>query len=207
MLMTWHKGREIVTANRSQAEGAMRDFIEQLDAAASSRSSHVPGVGVFLNPDLQTTPLALRANVEHNHVLHDHVIIVSVRIERVPHVPDSERVVAEPKIMFSGATGDPLGAPAERITVLTLRFGFLDEPDVPSALRLAAERHLIAGDPDIDDATYFLSQLTIVPSDAPGMAAWRKKLFVTMARNAADPVRYFRLPDTRTFTTSGRVQL
>jgi KUP system potassium uptake protein len=206
MLMTWHKGRAIITAKRSQTEGEMRNFIEQLDAQDFPVQS-VPGVGVFLNQDLQTAPLALRANVDHNHVLHDHVIIASVQIQRAPHVPDPERVVVEPKILFSGATGDPLGATAQRITLLTLRFGFLDEPDVPSALRLAAERHLIAGDPNIDDATYFLSQTTILPSDAPGMAAWRKKLFVAMDRNAADPVQYFRLPDTQTFTTSGRVQL
>jgi len=206
LLITWRKGRSIVAAKRSKAEGDMRDFIEQLDAQGFPVQI-VPGVGVFLNPNLQTAPLALRANVDHNHVLHDHVIIVSVQIERLPHVPDSERIVAEPKILFSGATGDPLGAAAQRITLLTVRFGFLDEPDVPSALRLAAELHLIAGDPDIDHATYFLSHITIVPSSAPGMAAWRKKLFVTMARNAAGPAQYFRLPDTRTLTTSGRIQL
>jgi KUP system potassium uptake protein len=206
MLMTWHKGRAIMTAKHSETQGEMRDFIEQLDAHDFPVQS-VPGVGVFLNENLQTVPLALRANVDHNHVLHDHVIIVSVQIERVPHVPDPERIVAEPKVLFSGATGDPLGATAQSITLLTLRFGFLDEPDVPSALRLAAARHLIAGDPNIDQATYFLSQITILPSDASGMAAWRKKLFITMARNAGDPVKYFRLPDTQTFTTSGRVQL
>jgi KUP system potassium uptake protein len=206
MLMTWHKGRAIMTAKQGQAQGEMRDFIEQLDAQDFPVQS-VPGVGVFLNENLEAVPLALRANVDHNHVLHDHVIIASVQIQRVPHVPDSERVVAEPKVLFSGATGDPLGATAQGITLLNLRFGFLDEPDVPSALRLAAERHLIAGDPNIDHATYFLSQITVLPSDGSGMAAWRKKLFVTMARNAADPVQYFRLPDTQTFTTSGRVQL
>jgi KUP system potassium uptake protein len=166
----------------------------------------VPGVGVFFNPNLQATPLALRANVEHNHVLHDHVILVSVQIERVPHVPDAERVLAEPRIMFSGATGDPLDRITD-IAALTIRFGFLDEPDVPSALRFAAERHLIEGPPDLDQATYFVSQITIVPTDAPGMVAWRKKIFVTMARNAANPAEYFRLPDKQTFTTSGRIRL
>jgi KUP system potassium uptake protein len=109
--------------------------------------------------------------------------------------------------MFSGATGDPLDLPAESITALTLRFGFLDEPDIPAALRLAVERHLIEGAPDVDGATYFLSQITIVPTDAPGMNPWRKKLFVTMARNAANPAEYFRLPDSQTVTMSGRVDL
>jgi KUP system potassium uptake protein len=206
VLMTWQRGREIVTANRSRAEGSLRDFVEEL----SEQDWHVRpvhGVGVFLSQNLQTTPLALRANVERNHVLHDHVILVSVQFERVPHVTDNERVVPGPKILYSGATGDPLGASAERITSVTLRFGYLDEPDVPSALRLSAERHVIDGGAEIDAATYFLSQITIVPTSAPDMGAWTKRLFVMMARNAASPAEYFRLPDDRTVTTGGRIQL
>jgi KUP system potassium uptake protein len=206
LLMTWHKGREIVTVNRSKAEGLLQDFIEQI-SAPDSAIRQVPGVGVFLNPDLRATPLALRSNVERNHVLHDHVLIVSVQIERKPHVPDSERFQTEPKILYSGATGDPLGPYAERITLMTLHFGFLDAPDVPAALRLAARERAIDGDPDLDDAIYFLSRVAIARTDAPGMAPWRKQLFIAMARNAANPAEYFRLPDNRTVTTSGRIGL
>jgi KUP system potassium uptake protein len=206
LLMTWHKGRQIVTANRSSAEGPLRDFIEHLDTQ-DFPVSQVPGVGVFLNRNLRSTPLALRANVERNHVLPAQVIIVSVQIEQVPHVPDAERVRVEPRIMFSGATGDPLDLPVDSITGVTIRFGFLDEPDVPSALRLAAEHRSIEGTPDVDHATYFLSQITIVPTDAPGMSGWRKRLFVTMSRNAANPAEYFRLPDDQTVTTSARIEL
>jgi KUP system potassium uptake protein len=109
--------------------------------------------------------------------------------------------------MFSGSTGDPLDLPAERITAVTLRYGFLDQPDIPSALRLAAADELIGGAPDIDEATYFLSQITIVPTDAPGMSTWRKKLFLAMARNAVGPAEYFKLPDDQTVTMSGRIDL
>jgi KUP system potassium uptake protein len=205
LLMTWHKGREIVTTNRSSAEGPLRDFIEHLDTQ-DFPVSQVPGVGVFLNRNLRSTPLALRANVERNHVLPAKVIVVSVQIEQVPHVPDAERLRVEPRIMFSGATGDPLDLPVDSITGVTIRFGFLDEPDVPSALRLAAQHRLIEGMPDVDRATYFLSQITIVPTDAPGMSGWRKRLFVTMSRNAANPAEYFRLPDDQTVTTSARIE-
>ena len=117
LLMTWRKGREIVNANRSTADGSLRDFLEGL-GAQDFPVRRVPGIGVFLNPNLQVTPFALRANVERNHVLHDHVIIVSVQIERVPHVPDAERVLAETRILYSGATGDPLELAAD-ITALT----------------------------------------------------------------------------------------
>jgi KUP system potassium uptake protein len=108
--------------------------------------------------------------------------------------------------MFSGATGDPLEFAAD-ISALTLRFGFLDEPDVPSALRLASGRELIEGVANVDEATYFLSESTIVPTHAPGMAVWRKKAFVAMARNAANPAEYFRLPDNQTVRMSWRIQL
>jgi KUP system potassium uptake protein len=206
ILMTWYKGRETVATNRDTAEGSLRDFIEQL-GVKSFPVWPVSGVGVFLNENLHTTPLALRANVERNHVLHNQVIIVSVQTEAVPHVSDADRVRAETRIMFSGATGDPLDLPAERITAVTLRYGFLDQPDIPSALRLAAADELIGGAPDIDEATYFLSQITIVPTDAPGMSTWRKKLFLAMARNAVGPAEYFKLPDDQTVTMSGRIDL
>jgi len=204
-LMTWRKGREIVTTNRRVAEGSLRDYIEALDTQ-DFPIRRVPGVGVFLNANLRSTPFAFRANVERNHILHDDVIIIAVRIERVAHVPDAARVVPETRIMFSGATGDPLKFAAD-ISALTLRFGFLDEPDVPSALRLASERQLIECVSNVDEATYFLSDSTIVPTRAPGMAVWRKKAFVAMARNAANPAEYFRLPDNQTVRMSWRIQL
>jgi KUP system potassium uptake protein len=206
VILTWCKGREIVTANRGRAEGLLRDFIEELSLPGSP-VRQVPGVGVFLSPNLETTPLALRANVEHNHVLHDHVLIVSVQFERVPHVPDDERVHMGTKILYSGATGDPLGSAAETITRVTLSYGFLDRPDVPTALGLATDAGLIDGEPDLEHATYFLSQIAIIPTAQPGVAPWRKKLFVAMARNAASAAEYFSLPDSQTVTTSGRIPL
>jgi len=195
VLMTWRKGQERVTVNRRREEGPLRDFIKQLDAA-DSPVQRVPGTAVFLSSHPQTTPLALRANVEHNHVLHERVIIVSIETARVPHVADAKRLRA-----------DHLGHPADGITVLTARFGFQEEPDVPATLRLAAEQNLLEGTLDVDHASYFLSQLTIVPTDTPGMSTWRKKLFLAMAHNAANPAVYFRLPDDRTVTIGERIEL
>ena len=195
VLMTWRKGQERVTVNRRREEGPLRDFIKQLDAA-DSPVQRVPGTAVFLSSHPQTTPLALRANVEHNHVLHERVIIVSIETARVPHVADAKRLRA-----------DHLGHPADGITVLTARLGFQEEPDVPATLRLAAEQNLLEGTLDVDHASYFLSQLTIVPTDTPGMSTWRKKLFLAMAHNAANPAVYFRLPDDRTVTIGERIDL
>ena len=203
LMTTWHKGREIVTANRRRMEGSLPDFVEGL-GAQEFPVQRVPGVGVFMNPNLRTTPFALRANVERNQVLQDLVFIVAVETERVPHVPESRRVSTRSRIMFSGATGDPLQLAGD-IAYLSLRFGFLDEPDVPAALRYAAGRNIIEG--DVAHATYFLSATTIAPVDDPGMARWRKKVFVALARNAANSAAYFRLPSDRTISIGARVPL
>ena len=203
LMTTWHRGREIVTANRRRMEGSLPDFVEGL-GAQEFRVQRVPGVGVFMNPNLQTTPFALRVNVERNQVLQDLVIIVAVETVRVPHVPMSRRISTGTRIMFSGATGDALQLAGD-IAYLSLRFGFLDEPDVPSVLLYAAERDLIDG--DVAHATYFLSATTITPSDDPGMAHWRKKIFIGLARNAANSAGYFRLPSDRTISIGARVPL
>ena len=88
---------------------------------------------------------------------------------------------------------------------MSLRLGFLDEPDVPAAPRYDSERDLIEG--DVVNATYFLSTIAIEPTDDPGMARWRQKVFVALARNAANPAAYFRLPADRTISIGARVQL
>jgi KUP system potassium uptake protein len=195
VLLTWRRGREIVSANRAEQEGPVQDFIDELNAREIS-VQRVPGTAVFLNANSQNTPLALRANVEHNHVLHEHVIMLSIDTARVPHVPDSERL-----------TSDDLGDVGDGITALTVSFGFRDHQDVPEVLRLAERHDLLESGVDLEQASYFLSQITIVRTAAPGLSGWRKGLFLTLAHNSANPVGYFRLPDDRTVTMGERVPL
>ena len=142
-----------------------------------------------------TTPLAMRANVEHNNTLHESVVIISIETLKVPNVPESEQIEI-----------DDLGYRDDGISHVTARLGFQDDIDVPHLLRLAVVRGL-ERECDVDGASYFLSRMTIVPSTAPGMSGWRKKLFLTVARNAADPVTYFGLPDDATVVMGSRVTL
>jgi KUP system potassium uptake protein len=193
VLTTWQRGREIVTRNRTEEEGPLRTFVDEV-RAMDPPVQRPPRTGVFLNANLDTTPLALRANLEHNLVIHACVVIISVETLRVPHVAEAERVSV-----------DELGYRDDGITHLTARFGFQDTIDVPSTLRMAADR--VEGEIDVDSASYFLSRITIVPTRAPGMAMWRKKLFVLIARNAANPVAYFGLPDERTIVMSSHIVL
>jgi KUP system potassium uptake protein len=127
-------------------------------------------------------------------VLHENVVIVSVQTLNVPHVEEAERV-----------TVDDLGYRDDGITHVTARFGFQDDLDVPAALRAAAER--LEREADFDNVSYFLSRISIIATDAPGMVKWRKKLFIAIARNSASPVPYFHLPDDRTVVMASHVEL
>jgi KUP system potassium uptake protein len=193
VLTTWQRGREIITKKRTELEGPLRDFVEEI-RDPDQPIARSPRTGIFLDANPETTPLALRANVEHNCVLHHSVVIVTVVTLNVPHVDEDERV-----------TVDDLGYRDDGITHLTARFGFQDDLDVPRTLRRAAKR--LERDADFEHVSYFLSRITIIPGKTPGMALWRKKLFITIARNAASPVPYFHLPDDRTIVMSAHIEL
>jgi KUP system potassium uptake protein len=196
ILTTWRRGNRIVSAKREREEGPLRQFVDAL-AKRDVAATRVPGTAVYLNAHEQTTPLALRANVERNHALHEHVVIVSLHTERVPHVPAEDRLES-----------DRLGCDDDGIVGLKARFGFQDAQDVPATLRLALKQGLLEDDAiDLEHASYFLSHITIVPTGRHGMYPWRKRLFLLLARNAASPVVYFRLPDDRTVTLGELVRV
>jgi KUP system potassium uptake protein len=92
VLITWQRGREIVTARRIELEGPLPAFLEEVHAAQVPR---VPGTAVFPHPAKETTPLALRANLQHNHVLHERVVIISGRTENVPHISWEQRLAVD----------------------------------------------------------------------------------------------------------------
>ncbi len=187
VMTTWRRGREIVAGNRRAKEGSLPEFVDDVYAR---RVPRVPGTAVFPHPGKETTPLALRANVEHNHVLHQGVLIVSASAANVPHVAPSEQ--------FSV---DDLGHEDDRVQHLSIRFGFSDRPDIPAALRRACDAGVLRpGVLDLDATSYFLSRGPIQATSAPGMARWRKVLFLVLAHNAADPAAYFGLPPDRTVT-------
>jgi KUP system potassium uptake protein len=194
VLTTWHAGQRLLTPRREQQEGLLRDFIEEV-RSMDPPIYRAPGTAVFLHARKETTPLALRENVDHNRVLHESVVIVSIDIVGRAHVPGAERL-----------TVDDLGYGDDGISHVSARFGFRDEPNVPNALCLPAAETL-ERDIDFANVTYFLSQMTIVPTDAPGMSAWRKKLFVAISHAATSPADYFGLPDDRIVTIGSHIDL
>jgi KUP system potassium uptake protein len=194
VLSTWKHGSERVRASRIEEEGTLRSFIEEL-RTMQPPLLRVPGTAVYLNARRETTPLALRAGVQHSHSLHEAVVIISIETTKAPYVPESERLVV-----------DSLGYEDDGIAHVTARFGFQDSPSVPRLLELAAHAGLEC-DVDVAGAVYFLSHVTVTATAGPGMATWRKRLFVTMARNAASPVDYFQLPRDRTVTLGSQIEL
>jgi KUP system potassium uptake protein len=145
----------------------------------------VQGTAVFLNRGDQTTPLAMRATVEHLHALHEHVVVLAIETLPVPYVSDEERLVIS-----------DLGYRDDGISHITANFGFQETPDVPDVLR-DAEKKGLECPLEVTEASYFLSKIELLPTGAAGMRMWRKRLFVATAHLAADPVEYFVLPRDR----------
>ncbi|TDW44510.1 KUP system potassium uptake protein [Curtobacterium sp. PhB42] len=195
VMTTWRRGRALVQEERKEREGSLADFIDRINHEHIPR---VPGVAVFPHPNKETTPLALRANVEHNHVVHRTVLIVSVLTANVPHVPHAKAFHR-----------DDLGYEDDGIDHITVKFGFSDDQDLPKALHAACLAEVLDIDPEeVLRASYFISRGALRPMPGNrGMVAWRKKLFVGLAHNAADPAARFGLPAQRTVTMGSDVEI
>ncbi|WIV59244.1 potassium transporter Kup [Amycolatopsis nalaikhensis] len=191
-MLVWQRGRRLVTARRTETEGRLSDFVDRLRDDPPTR---VPGTAVFPHPTKETVPLALRANAEFNGVVHEHVVIVSVVFENVPHVSRNERLAV-----------DSLSHAHDGIVHLSVRFGFHDDANIPAALRdafmLTTELET-----DLDNAFYFLSKVTIEQGPPGGMPRWQKRLFIGLAHNAASQAAAFRLPVDRTVVMGTTIEL
>ena len=193
VMTTWQAGRRIVTDKRTELEGSLHDFIDELRQRDLTR---VPGTAVFPHPTKETTPLAMRANVEFNQVLHEHVVVLTVKSTNVPYVPPEDRI-----------TVDPLNYPDDGIVHIEARFGFQDDQDLPDTLRRAVGMSEEL-DFDPEQALYFLSRVTIqYGHHRGGLARWRRRLFTGLAHNAANPAINFGLPDDRTVIMGASVEL
>ncbi|WP_374581681.1 potassium transporter Kup [Frankia sp. CiP3] len=195
VMTTWQRGRQIVTAQRQRREGSLREFVDQLLANGSS-TARVPGTAVFLNRGKQTAPLALRANVEHNHVRHDLVLILSVETLPVPRVPANERIAV-----------DDLGYADDGVSHITARFGYMETPNVLGALRTPDLATVEGRQLDLDRASYFLSKIDLRIGDAPTMARWRKRLFIATSYITADAAEHFGLPRDRTVIMGSHIEV
>jgi len=186
LLTTWSRGRALMRQNMT--EGSIP--IEVFAKSAHSSAARVPGTAVFMSSTSQGVPSALLHNIKHNKVLHERVVILTVSIQDVPYVDGGKRETV--KDLDNG------------FYRLFLKYGFLEETDVPAALRTIS----MCGEPfDMMKTSFFLSRQTLLPSNKPGMALWREKLFAWMLRNSASAMEFFRLPSNRVVELGSQLEI
>ena len=186
LLTTWAKGRQLLLARMDEASLPMEIFIK----SAATSATRVPGTAVFMTSSASGVPHALLHNLKHNKVLHERVILLTVKIQDVPYVPDSKRV--ETKDYTAGFY---------RVIV---HYGFMEEVNVPSELS-----NLEGCGPacKMMDTSFFLARQTLIASSRPGMAIWREKLFAWMLRNAESAMEFFKLPTNRVVELGSQVEI
>jgi KUP system potassium uptake protein len=187
LMTTWKTGRRLVAERLTARAVPLDDFVATV---AAVRPVRVPGTAVFMTAQPVGTPPALAHNLRYNKVLHEHVIVLTVSTAQRPHVPPDERLSIE-----------SLG---HDLFNVRLQYGFMDDPDVPEALAQARARGLSV---DFSDVVYFLGRETIIVTRKKGMAIWREKLFVLMARNAVRATAFFRLPPERVVELGVQVEM
>ena len=180
LMLTWRKGEEIMDAVRLEIREPSKEFIAHLNWDPPFR---IPGTAVILGRMAKGVPLALSHNTKCNHVLHENVLLVAVTTMEMPRVADEERVVVTPI--------------AAGITRVELRFGFMEQPNVPKGLEIAVARGQIA-EFDRARSLYYTGHETIIPCGRrSGLARWREELFAFMHHNAQRPGAYFKIPSTQ----------
>jgi KUP system potassium uptake protein len=186
LLTTWAKGRQLMINRMNEASLPMEIFIK----SAAPSAARVPGTAVFMTSSASGVPHALLHNLKHNKVLHDRVILLTVRIEDIPYVSTEKRL--EVREYGSG------------FFRVVLRYGFMEEVDVPAAL---AQLKGIGPQCKMMDTSFFLARQTLLASARPGMAIWREKLFAWMLRNAESAMEFFKLPTNRVVELGSQVEI
>ena len=186
LLTTWSKGRRLMVDRMRESAMPIQVFIQ----SAASSATRVKGTAVFMTSTPEGVPHALLHNLKHNKVLHERVVLLTVKIADQPYVDEKDRV-----------TLDDLGQGFHRMKIF---YGFMQEADVPAALQSCAE---CGGAFKMMDTSFFLSRQTLLPSEHPGMPIWREKLFAWMLRNAESAMEFFRLPTNRVVELGSQVEI
>jgi KUP system potassium uptake protein len=186
LLTTWARGRKLMVARLREAAMPIKVFI----TSAASSATRVPGTAVFMTSTPDGVPHALLHNLKHNKVLHERIILLTVKIADMPYVEEDTRCRLE-----------DLGEGFHR---LVIKYGFMQEPDVPAALA-----RLTGCGPAFKmmDTSFFLARQTLLPSARPGMAIWREKLFAWMLNNSESAMEFFRLPTNRVVELGSQVEI
>ncbi|WP_425229354.1 potassium transporter Kup [Sphingomonas sp.] len=185
-LTTWAKGRQLMLARMREAAMPVQVFIK----SAATSATRVGGTAVFMTSTPDGVPHALLHNLKHNRVLHERIVLLTVKVTDVPHVSDEKRFYQE-----------DLGQGFHRVI---LKYGFMEDPDVPACLKAFGA---CGAQFKMMDTSFFLSRQTLLPSERPGMMIWREKLFAWMLRNAESAMEFFRLPTNRVVELGSQIEI
>jgi KUP system potassium uptake protein len=185
-LTTWARGRYLMQQRLKESAMPMEVFIK----SASRAATRVPGTAVFMTSTPDGVPHALLHNLKHNKVLHERILVLTVVIDEIPFIDMEDRI----EVIDLG----------ENFYRMILRYGFMQQPDVPATLKLVEN----CG-PQIRmmDTSFFLARQTLLASERPGMAIWREKLFAWMLRNAESAMEFFKLPTNRVVELGSQVEI
>ena len=185
LMITWKTGRTQLYQHLKNEAMALDPFIEAVGAHPPTR---VPGNAIFMTPNPDGVPHAMLHNLKHNKVLHEKVVILTVKFLDFPHAPAEDRVEVV-----------ALGHEFYKVTV---RYGFKDEPDLPRDLMLCTEKGLAL---EAMDTSYFIGKESLIADRKPGMAFWRKKIFIGLFRSAETITNQFKLPPNRVVELGAQV--
>jgi KUP system potassium uptake protein len=177
LILTWRRGTGILASKTRKTEVP----IDTLFRILEKKPPHiVQGTAVFLTSDPDFTPTALLHNLKHNKILHEKNVILTINTADTPRVPEEERVQITPM--------------SEHFSRVTLKFGYMEQPNVPKALAIARKH---GWQFDIMSTSFFLSRRSLKPSATSGMPSWQDHLFIWLARSASDATDFFQIPTGR----------
>ncbi|RVN25718.1 KUP/HAK/KT family potassium transporter, partial [Sinorhizobium meliloti] len=180
MMWTWRKGVSVLRQKTARQDIPLSQFMAMVERKSEHAPVDVPGTAIFLTATPDTTPAVLLHNIKHNHVLHQHNVIMTIKTARVPYVPEKDRYT--------------ITKLSDRFSLLELRFGFMDNQNVSRALvRCRKEGFKF----EIMSTSFYLGRRKLIADPRSGLPQWQDKLFIAMADSAIDPTEYFHLPPNR----------
>ena len=187
VMITWHRGRTILGHKMAEAAVSINDFLKDV---AMTKPLRVPGTAIFLTGNPYGIPRTLLHNFKHNKILHNKIVLLSVRTEDIPFVPREEQ--AQINVLPEG------------FYQILIRYGFSQDPNIPALLQSLQQEGLSLTPMGV---TFFLGRETLILTDERNMLPWRKIIFSFLSRNAWDASKFFRIPPNRVIEVGIQMEL
>jgi len=187
MMKTWNSGRRALMEKIQKETESLQNFIEEF---MSTRMTFIPGSAVYMSSNINGTPPPLILNIKHNKLLHQLIIILTIKISKVPRIKDEERIVVEQH--------------AEGFYKVIANYGFMEAPDINKIIEFLKPKGISL---NVEKTTFFLGRETLIVNDKPGLRRLKNKLFVLMSNNAQRATEFFKLPVSRVYEVGSQVEI